>query len=326
MPGNGVTWSPGAITLSGSGVLVVTGSGTINFGNQNLASYVSMSPGGLIDIKGGSTVRNNDVQGWWGANFASMTVESGAILDLFAQGVNIDALNGAGTAQNSYTPRGTQTLTVGAAGGSGTFSGNIGGSQPAYIALTKAGSGMETLSGANTYTSYTTIGGGTLKLDFSAAGAPASNILSSSSPLVLSGGVLVIQGSASATSAQTVNGTAINAGYSSIAVFNGSGGTANLTLGAITHNAGGFVDFTLPSSGSIGTTTANGASGILGPWATVGARTGPPTTAATASRPTAATPTSPPPAARSLAARPRTSASTRPAAAGILSWVRPPPP
>ena len=45
--------------------------------------------------------------------------------------------------------------------------------------------------------------------------------------------------------------------------MSGNGGTANVSLGAITRNTGGTIDFTLPASGGIVTTTTTTAPGVL---------------------------------------------------------------
>src|SRR5262245_19105931 len=81
-------------------------------------------------------------------------------------------------------------------------------------------------------------------------------------------------GKASTTNSQTFNGTTIGVGANKIGVTTGAGGTTNLTLGAITRNTGGAVQFTLPTTGSI---SASGSltNGILGGWATVGPAAGP---------------------------------------------------
>src|SRR3546814_1005449 len=63
--------------------------------------------------------------------------------------------------------------------------------------LTKLGAGALTLTGASTYSGATIIGGGKLALDFSPAGGPASDIISSSSPLTLSGGTIEVIGARS---------------------------------------------------------------------------------------------------------------------------------
>ena len=53
-----------------------------------------------------------------------------------------------------------------------------------------------TLTGANSYTGATTITGGRLALDFTGTGGPASDIISSASHLMLSGGALAVLGAA----------------------------------------------------------------------------------------------------------------------------------
>ena len=147
----------------------------------------------------------------------------------------------------------------------------------AATSLTKVGTGTLALTATNTYTGNTIVSTGTLKLDFSATGAPATNIINSSSALALGGGTLNLTGKASTTNSQTVtNGTTLNAGASAVVLT--ANATANpllLSLGAITRSVGGTVDFTQPT-GTIGatngvtTSTANTAGTILGGWATVG--------------------------------------------------------
>src|SRR5262249_30327536 len=71
---------------------------------------------------------------------------------------------------------------------------------------------------------------------------------------------------------QTFAGTLIDVGPALVSATSGSGGTADLFLGALSHNAGGFVDFIPPASatGNIHTTSTNSngttgaANGILG--------------------------------------------------------------
>ncbi len=145
--------------------------------------------------------------------------------------------------------------------------------------LAKLSFGNLTLGGANTYSGTTAVKNGTLTLDFTQATAPASNIINSASALTMGGATaglgqtsyaqLVVTGKASATSSQTFNGTTIDIGPAVIRANSGTGGTANLSLGAITVNKGGIATFVLPTTGNI-TTTTNNVNGILGAWATVG--------------------------------------------------------
>ncbi|HPP51673.1 MAG TPA: autotransporter-associated beta strand repeat-containing protein, partial [Thermoguttaceae bacterium] len=96
---------------------------------------------------------------------SNVTVASGATLRIWGKSEAINGLNGAGTVQVEYgtTPL-TGTLTVGAANGSGSFSGTLRDAGTGVLALVKAGSGTQTLSGNNTYTGTTTIRAGTLLL------------------------------------------------------------------------------------------------------------------------------------------------------------------
>jgi autotransporter-associated beta strand protein len=144
--------------------------------------------------------------------------------------------------------------------------------------LTKIGAGTLTLNGSavNTYTGSTTVGSGTLVVDFANL-APPTNLINSSSALVLGGGTLQIKQQGTVNTSQTFNGVTIktNTANAIIATTNvlNTSGVLTVNLGAITHGIGGSVDFTLPAGGSITTTTPNsmpGTNGIIGGWATTG--------------------------------------------------------
>ncbi len=151
------------------------------------------------------------------------------------------------------------SLTLNSASGSTSYAGSITGAG----GLTKLGASTQTLTGTNTYTGATTIGGGTLALDFTGAGAPASGIISASSPLVLSGGTLSLKGGSAAAS-QGFGGLTVTAGNNRIITTSGAGGMT-LNLGGIART-GGLVDFGYDAGSTIRTTHADGA---LGGWATV---------------------------------------------------------
>ena len=129
--------------------------------------------------------------------------------------------------------------------------------------LVEAGSGLLTLTGkaagANTFSGGTTINAGTLELDYSQGGStPAGGILASGA-LTLGGGALTINGASATADSQTFTGTTLNAGQNVITAVNGTGGgTATVTLNALTVNPGASVVFNGPASTSGGVATATG--------------------------------------------------------------------
>lgn len=124
----------------------------------------------------------------------------------------------------------------------------------------KTGNGTLALSGTNTYGGSTQIAQGTLKLDFSAGGAPTNNILASGGALVLGAGLassntLAITGSG--TNTQTLGAVSYSVGSSHINLTPGSG-TLTLALGALnSHSTGQTLDISLPSNAVVTTTSSN---------------------------------------------------------------------
>lgn len=156
-----------------------------------------------------------------------------------------------------FVSSGTATLGTVLAGSSG---------------LTKSGTGTLALKAANTYSGGTIISNGTLFLDFSAPGAPASNILPNGSTLTLNGGTLFLTNAASTVNTQTLGNPTFNRGATFITTAQGPSGSMNLTLGSTwTRNAGASAKFT-PGTGTITTGSSAPAlnNGIIGGWATVG--------------------------------------------------------
>ena len=138
-----------------------------------------------------------------------------------------------------------------------------------------------TLSGTDTYTGNTSVNAGILQLQFTASNASG---VTNSSPLVLSGGTLILKGFGSATDTESFSGTTINAGNAFVILTQNSATSLTASLGAITRNIGGTLNFTIaPStSGIIATTTngndgssgtitdSSGHTGMLGTWASTG--------------------------------------------------------
>ena len=130
--------------------------------------------------------------------------------------------------------------------------------------ILKDGTGTVRLTGTNTFTGAANINSGTLTLDFGATGAPSTNIIAGTALYfgnttgnIICGGVLQVISGTSGINSQTFSGTTINNGYNAIIATNNPGGSIVVNLGGITRNTGnGVVDFTLPGSGKLTTTTA----------------------------------------------------------------------
>nr|WP_280821664.1 autotransporter-associated beta strand repeat-containing protein [Mesorhizobium soli] len=263
----------GSLALNGGFALAASGTNTLTLGGTftgtNTLSGVISGNGGLVSNGSGTWLLT-------GANTytGSVRVESGTLAAGNAQafstpnaaivnGGTLD-LNGFDTTFTSLSGTGGSvalngaTMTV-----NGSTNSSYGGSITGSGDLLKRGTGTLTLSGANTYTGATTINGGAVVLDFSSAGAPTSDILSSASTLNMVGGVMTVTGAAGKANSQTFSSVNVTAGNNRIGATSGTGGSLTLNLGAI-NRTGGLIDFTLPASGSITTTNT-----ALGGWATV---------------------------------------------------------
>ena len=262
--------------------LMFRGSG----GYQKVTGQVSMSTG-YVQLTDTSQVEFDNLNNSWGTldvNNAGADVYVGAANALAATGIVYSSAGGtlklnniAANAAYSQTIAGlSQAVKVTTAIGSpvltlqGATNYSSSGVISGGLSLVMAGPYTQTLFGANTYTGSTTVNGGMLLLSFGSAGAPANNILNNtagSSGLFLGGGTLEVQGKLSTANSQRFNGLTVNTGVAELAALAGTGGTLNVSCGSITRNPGGYVDFTLPATGAITTTNANG---LLGTWATVG--------------------------------------------------------
>lgn len=230
--------------ISGTGSVVMNGSGNWVLSGANTYAGTTTVQAGTLTAGSASAF-----------GVSKGLIVNGGTLDLNDLAIAAPSLAGTG----GNVDLGSGTLTLNATSGSTSYAGSIGGTG----GLTKLGAGTQTLTGANTYTGATTIGGGTLALDFSVAGAPASNIVSSSSTLNLGGGTLSIKGATGATT-QAFNGLNVTAGNNRISATAGAGGLG-VSLGGI-NRSGGLVDFAFNTGTTISTTHADGA---LGGWATV---------------------------------------------------------
>ncbi|MFC7397598.1 beta strand repeat-containing protein, partial [Chelatococcus sp. GCM10030263] len=232
--------------ITGSGGVVMDGAGT-------------WALTGATTFTGGVTVQNGTLRADTPLSATTSVTVNGGTLDLNGNDLSLTSL--AGTGGTVALGSGDLTLNLGT-GVTNSYAGSITGTGGS---LTKLGAGTLTLTGQSTYTGATTIGGGTLALDFSPSGGPTSNIISASSPLIMNGGTVRVTGAAGETNIQSFGGLTVTTGNNTVSATSDTGGSTTISLGGITRT-GGLANFVLPTAGAITTT---GADRALGGWATV---------------------------------------------------------
>lgn len=293
---------------------------------QSLTFGLTLNSTQTFDVEYGGIVTTSQIIDGTGTGTVGLTKTGGGILNLNAgyglhgpltiQGGVVSATNdgslgpsgstiildgGALRLTANTTISNTRSILLGEAGGgsgtldlaSATYAGVIAdnGGPGSLIKTGGDSSGTSlTLTGSNTYSGDTSINQGAIKLDFSAATAPSSNILYHGVPTAgtlylgglptklgntsVGGGILIVQPKASTNNSQTFNGLVLNQGNNQIKALTASGAGILLNLGSITRTEGGVINFALPgaaapsATNAIRTTTGND-HGILGAWATV---------------------------------------------------------
>jgi len=241
----------GTITLTvGDGNASATYSGIIqnSGGASALLAFTKIGTGvqtlaGANTYSGDTTVTAGTLQVGSNANVipdgsgkGNLIVNGTFDLNGFNEGVNGFSGTNTGIVDNKANSS-TSTFTIGGNGGSGTFSGVIQNSGTSSIlSLAKTGGGVETLSGANTYSGDTTINQGTIKLG-------ASNVIPDGSGkgnlIIAAAGTFDMGGAFT----DTVNGLADGTGGGGVVDNTAGSTTATLTVGG--NNA------TAPFSGVI---------------------------------------------------------------------------
>jgi autotransporter-associated beta strand protein len=217
--GASATWDG---VIGGTGGLTKAGAGTLTLGSANTYAGATAVTGGTLRAGAPSAFGTS----------STMTLDSGASLDLNDFDATFDTLSGGGN-----VALGSATLIVGGAG-STTLGGVVSGSGR----LVKDGSGTLTLGGVNTYSGGTTVNGGTL------AGTTTSlhgNIVDNANVTFdqngdgTYGGIISGSGSVTKAGSGTVTFTAANT-YTGGTIVNGgtlAGSTSSLR-GAIVVNQG----------------------------------------------------------------------------------------
>jgi fibronectin-binding autotransporter adhesin len=264
--------------IFGTGAVVKAGTGTLTFsGAQNYTGTTTVTAGTLV-LGSKDSLR------------MSTLVSSPAVAFSATAGgtFTLGGLNGSASMALQDTAANPIELQI--VGGGTTYTGTLSGAG----SLTKIGpvnsslpltNTSFTLGAAQSYTGATTVAGavtpfaGTaanaLILDFANAAAPASDIISATSPLVFggsaysNGGALRLNGKTGVANTQTFNGITVGQGQSFLHLNQGAAASLSVSLGAITRASGGLLDFTLPLSAGTISTSATNTNGILGPWATV---------------------------------------------------------
>ncbi len=266
-----------------------TGTLTLNGKQNNLNSALTLNQGTVIlDAQTntsafyqayGATVNAGTLQlaGGSGDNIydGALVTMTGGTFDLNGQTETIGGLvsTGAGTVTNTSATA-TGVLTVGGSTATSTFAGTITDGASQKTELIKAGTGIQVLSGANTYTGGTMVNAGTLEL-----GAFNSSPNSGTGTTVAAGATLAVAvgGTSTITSANVATlATNVGTGFASGSFlgFDTTGGnfteSDNLTgtyglnkLGANVLTLTGTNSYSGATTLSAGTLAASGAVGAL---------------------------------------------------------------
>ena len=288
--GGGTLNLTGGIAKNGT-TLTLAGGGTININTTGITGSASNSDlvvdGTTVNLNtansynGPTTIQNSGTLNLGASNVlpsspqTDMTVNTSSVFNLASYSDGVASLAGDSTATVKNSAVGTtSTLTVNPSSGSTTFAGVIagtaGGTQ-GNVALVKSGAGTLVLTGANTFSSATTVSGGTL----TAAASSGSALGSTSSVTVNLGGTLLL-GAAD----QINNSASMSLGGGTFAKGNFSEGATNAVgIGALTLSASSTIDFSTGTVGTLSFASLNASSFTL----TIDNWTGVPNQAGTAS-------------------------------------------
>jgi len=213
-----VTVSAG--TLAVGGVIADSGYGLTKAGAGALTLYGANTFSGNTLISGGTlTVSNNLAL----QNSAFDTTGAGTLA--FGTGVTTPTFGGLVGASNLTVAAGVTALTINPGSGvTNTYTGALG-SDTAGMTLTKTGSGVQVLAGANTYSGNTTISTGTLQIGNGGTGGSLAGSIT-----VSNSAFLVFNKSGSYTTANTITGGGTNTLTGLLSGFLGTTVVTNATV------------------------------------------------------------------------------------------------
>ena len=229
-------------TISGT----ISGASSTGFTKAGAGTLV-FSPSSANTYSGSTTVAGGVLQlGIAGGvpSASSLIINAGAAFDINGKAGSVGSLagdtstTGGLVTNNSAT---AATLTIGNDGTNTTFAGVITSNTLANLALTKTGTGNQTLSGINTYTGATTVSGGTLTLQNNSTSSTAT--LADTAITVGSAGTFAISSSGTGS-------TTVNAGNTATAA---AGATLTLNSGNFTMADGALSTFNLIQGSSVAT-------------------------------------------------------------------------
>jgi autotransporter-associated beta strand protein len=206
----------GTTTLTGDGVVRVnlgttlTGANTTGQGDL----VMQLGPSAALEVNGvlgaGWSAGRGTID--WTSNRADLALGPAARFNAqTAPRVLVDALLGSGSITKTST--GSTVLTIGVAGGSGTFAGLI--ANPlGTIALVKTGTGTQVLAGATTFSGSTSVAQGVLQIGHADA-------LGASMVSVAAGATLSVGPQVQATVPGLANGGLVDVGLGKLTVASG---------------------------------------------------------------------------------------------------------
>lgn len=236
---NALGTTAGVTSISNGAALELGGGLTLSAEPVTLSSQGVGNRGGIRNVDG-----DNTLTGQITLNATTMRIHSDSGL------LTLGGATGNATLHSSSSSR---TLIFGGAG-------DIQVVRP--MARTSAGNSTVTKEGNGTVTfastvnnTVTNVNGGIMRLDFSAAGSPATNILNNAAPgaLTLAGGTLALRGGPGAANSQTVGNLTVT-NYSNLVFEQNSATTLDFTFGSLTRSWMGVLGITPATTGGISTT------------------------------------------------------------------------